>query len=257
MKKICVFAMLIGFFTVHSQFVGFGEKVSKNKFLGLGMSTCSPETNHAQNSYQKGYDCGNDTISQLLNINFLSPEFLGQQFYIFNDFMYWMSPHNNMGKWNGKDAKYAKKQADIAAQPDQLFGNGVFMIVMGTSTYLQQIVAPNKICPEGQELLVAQLKYNNGNSLNTWSQDSICLALADSFTLQISSDADNLLQVIDQNMTQDQKNIDWMKDNGPTENYQQAGDSPRKIKFMLQKSSVKNGLASIVEKKESLKKNKK
>lgn len=201
------------------------------------MSACSTETNHGKNSYQKGYDCGNGSVSQLLNVNFLAPENIGEQFYMFNNFMYWMSPHNQMGKWNGKDAKDAKKQADAVAQPDNVFGAGVFMIVLGTSPYLQRLAGSGVTCPQGKTLLVAQLKYNNGNSLNVWSQDAICVAPTDDFQIQISADADTSVQLARKRIKTDDQDIDWMQDAGPTANYQQAGSSPRKIRLVLKKTS--------------------
>jgi hypothetical protein len=232
-----VLIMIACYCRLQGQFVDFKENVSRNKFLGLGMSACSTETNHGKNSYQKGYDCGNGLVSQLLNVNLLAPENIGEQFYMFNNFMYWMSPHNDMGKWNGKDAKDAKKQADAVAQPDNVFGAGVFMIVLGTSPYLQRLAASNLACPQGKTLLVAQLKYNNGNSLNVWSQDAICVAPTDDFEIQISSDTDTSVQLAQQRIKLEVQDIDWMQDAGPTANYQQAGNSPRKIRLILKQSS--------------------
>jgi hypothetical protein len=236
MKRILIFIMVACYCRLQGQFVDFKENVSRDKFLGLGMSACSTETNHSKNSYQKGYDCGNGSVSQLLNVNLLTPENIGDQFYIFNNFMYWMSPHNSMGKWNGKDARYAQKQAQATAQPDKFFGAGVFMIVLGTSSYLKRIAGQSTTCSNGKTLLVAQLKYNNGNSLHTWSQDAICLAPTDDFEIRISSDVDSRMMAQAQSKI-DNQDIDWMQDAGPAANYQQAGSSPRKIRLVLKSSS--------------------
>jgi hypothetical protein len=172
-----------------------------------------------------------------LNINFLSPELLGQQFYIFNNFIYWMNDRNGMGAWNGQDAAAAKKEATANAQPDKYFsGTGVFMINLGTSSYLQKIVAPAKTCPTGQTLLAAQLKYNNGSTLVTWSQDSICLSPTDTFTIAVSKEQDNTVPAataISATPAPDGQGVDWMQDAGPSDNYGQAGDSPRKMRLVL------------------------
>lgn len=214
---------------LQAQFVDFMDNSSKNSFLGLDMSMCKTETNHSKNNYQKGYDCGNGSISSLLNLNFLSPELLGQQLYIFNNFPYWLNQNQSL-----------KQSALAVAQPDTYFsGSGIFMIVIGTSSYLQQLVAPEKKCPPGKTLLVAQLKYNNGTSIACWSQDSICLAPTDSFAIKVTKDADNTVPAGTPNIAADKKGgIDWMKDSGPTGNYAQAGSSPRKIRLVLKKGSA-------------------
>ena len=244
MKKLLIFIMIACYCRLQGQFVDFKESVSDDKFLGIGMSACSTQTDHSKNNYQKGYDCGNSTISQLLNVNLLSPQLLGQQVYVFNNFMYYMSSHNDMGQWNGKDAKDAAHQAAANARPDQVYSSGVFMIVLGTSSYLQQIVALSgnlpTTCPTGKTLLVAQLKYNNGSSLHVWSQDAICIAPTDSFTITVSSDVDSRLMTAGSTASSNAQGIDWMQDAGPTANYQEATKSPRKVRLIVQSQPVQS-----------------
>ena len=184
---------------------------------------------------QKSYDCGNKSVSSLLNLNFLSPEMINRQFYFFNDFIYWLGNHSPGGRWNGKDAAADRKEALAATNPDKFFsGKGVFMIVLGTSPYLNEVVAPDKTCPAGQTLMIAQLKYNNGHSIANWSQDTICLAPTSTFKIDVSKDQDNTVPFAGQSQdpADDPDGIDWMKDPGPTENYTAAGSSPRKIRFV-------------------------
>jgi len=199
-----------------AQFIELHETATRNKFLGLDMSTCKTTTNNSKNHYQKGYDCGNVSVSELLNVNFLDSEFFGRQFYIFNDFMYWI----------GKN----KAPEKALQQPDTYFsGAGVFMIVIGTSSYLKKIVAPQKKCPQGQYLVCGQLKYNDGSSIACWSQDAICLAPSDKFVIQISSEQDSTVK---KESSVDAQGIDWMKDPAPTANYKEATTSPRKIRLV-------------------------
>ncbi len=246
--------------SVQAQFVDFRENVNKNKFLGLDIKMCATSSHGSFDSYQ----CGNKSVSDLLNTNFLSPESLGQQFYIYNNFMYWMTGHDGMGQWNGADAKIAKKEAKAKANPGEKFsGSGVFMIAIGTSSYLQQIVAPEKTCPEGQTLLAAQLKYNDGNSLATWSQDSICLAQNDTFEIEVSKGQDDTVLPSDAAKKQayiadaDMQEMDWMKDDGPSPNYALADNSPRKLRLIHKSSGVivknKKNIEHIVSEKKAAK----
>ena len=240
--------------SVQAQFVDFKETTSKNRFLGLDINSCSTSSGGSINSYE----CGNGTISELLNVNFLSPELLGQQFYIYNNFMYWMTGHDGMGKWSGSDAANAKREAKATANPDKYFsGSGVFMIIIGTSSYLQQMVAPDKTCTDGQTLLAAQLKYNDGNSLTSWSQDAICLLPNEMFEIVISQQQDDTVPPADGAKKQsnkisiDNQSIDWMKDNGPADNYVLADSSPRKVRLYSKGSGSaitnKKNIVSIVQ----------
>ncbi len=238
MKIVILLSLMLYSSFGQAQFIGFKENVSKDSFLGLGITSCSTTTHDTKKNYQKAYVCGNDTISQLLHLNFLSSQFLGQQFYIFNDFMYWMSSRNQMGQWNGKDAQQAAHEQKAAAQPDQIFGPGAFMIVLGTSSYLQTIADQAQVCPEGQTLLVAQLKYNNGDSLHCWSQDMLCVAPTDSFEIQVTSDIDTAFVGHQKNISSGNLDIDWMQDPGPAANYQQAKDSPRRVRLIKQAGVV-------------------
>lgn len=242
MKKILIILMLTAC-SLQAQFVEFKDNATKNSFTGVGLNQCSIKGLKSKD--QKSYDCGNDTISRLLNVNILTEGLLGHQFYIFNDFIYWMNESDGLGAWNGKDAAKAKKAAQANANPDEVFsGTGVFMIEFGTSAYLQNIVAPNKKCPAGQTLVAGQLKSNNGNSLASWSQDSICLAPTDTFGIQITKDRDDSVPFGPVESSVDAQGVDWMKDGGPTRNYEQAGSSPRKLRFVLKTSSASDSTAA-------------
>lgn len=223
MKKTWFIFYFLWTVQAQSQFVDFVDKSSRNRFLGLDLQMCKTTTNNSSKNYQKSYDCGNNTISGLLNVNFVNPSVLGKQFYMFNNFMYWIGDNN----------KSDKDQLQAQQQPDQYFsGAGVFMVVIGTSPYLQQLVPPKAPCPSGKTVLVAQLKYNDGNSISCWSQDSICVGPTDKFTIQITDEADDT--VSDAQTNQDAQGIDLLKDPGPKPCYQQAGSSPRKIRLVLQ-----------------------
>jgi|GEM_PF-1337484 len=224
-------------FNVQAQFVELKDGSSKNRFLGPARSMCKTTSITKGKNVQKSYDCGNKSVSGLLNVNFLSPEMMHRQFYFFNDFIYWLGNHSPGGRWNGKNDAADRKESLAATNPDKFFsGKGVFMIVLGTSPYLNEVVAPGKTCPDGQTLMIAQLKYNNGHSIANWSQDSICLASTDTFKIHVSKDQDNTVPLAGQpsDPSDDPDGIDWMKDAGPTENYTAAGGSPRKIRLIKQ-----------------------
>lgn len=221
MKKI-VFLLIVLSLNLQAQFVKFEDNASKNRFLGLenGQIDLGFGTKGSSKGSLSTSEYGNGTITEFLKVNFLSPELLGRQFYMFNDFMYWMGENLDTGK------------ADI--EPEKYFsGSGVFMIVLGTSSYLKKIVAPEKTCPEGKVLLMAQLKYNNGSSLVTWSQDSVCLTPTDTFAIQINKTQDTTIPMGSVRSVEDAYGFDWMKDPGPSENYLQAGSSPRQIRLIV------------------------
>lgn len=230
MKKLWFFLGFLNFFGIQAQFVDFVDKTGKNRFLGLDMSICKTTTNSSKKNYQKGYDCGNGSISELLNVNFLSPSVFGQQFYIYNNFMYWI----------GKNLKSGNKNAIVNSDPENNFsGSGVFMIVLGTSSYLNEIIADElalggipKTCPVGQSLVIAQLKYNDGTSIATWSQDAICCTSTDKFSLEVSSGQDNTVAQGSSVDATDVQGVDWMKDSGPSAAYKKASSSPRKIRLI-------------------------
>lgn len=237
MKKIWCFFWLSNFLSIQAQFVDFVDKTRKNRFLGLDMSICKTTTHSSKKNYQKAYDCGNGSISELLNVNFLSPSVFGQQFYIYNNFMYWI----------GKNLQSGNKKALANPDPENEFsGSGVFMIVLGTSSYLDELIADKsavvdlqdraKNCPPGNDLIIALLKYNDGTSIATWSQDAICCSPTDKFRVEVSSDEDNTVnygKLID---TTDLTSLDWMKDLGPSGAYKKADSSPRKIRLIKQNS---------------------
>lgn len=238
MKYLISFLLFFWVSCVPAQFVNFIDKTSENRFTGLNMNSCTTQTKSSSKNYQKAYDCGNETISDLLNLNFLSPQLLGQNFYMFNNFLYWI----------GKNPPSIKS----LAQPDAYFsGSGVFMITLGTSSYFQQLVGvPSSVvqnlpkgsasksqsCPEGKTLLVAQLKYNDGNTVKVWSQDSICIASHDTFSLEVTSDEDNLIE--QQKKVHLNPLLNFMQDPGPSESYHQAAGSPRKIRLILHSAPI-------------------
>jgi hypothetical protein len=233
-KKI-INIMFLSCFVVHAQFVEFQDSSSKNRFVGPARSMCKTQTNNSKKHYQKGYDCGNGSISEFLNVNFCTPSLADQQIYIFNDFMYWMGKQVRAGK-------------NLNLSPDTQFsGGGMFMIKLGVSPYLRQLVAPTKKCPPGQTLLAAQLKYNDGNSLTTWSQDALCLAVTDTFAVQVSSDKDTTappyVNFSDNAQIKNPTAPDsWSQESGPAlPVYEQAASSPRKIRLInLGKNNVSN-----------------
>ena len=234
MKKQLFVLLILSCLTIRAQFVGFTDNATHNRFLGLDIPSCAT-TAHDSKRYFKAYACGNNSVSDLLNLNILNPGLLGKQFYVYNDFMYWIGNRYAMGKWNGKDAQAAKQFARATASPDKYFsGSGVFLIVLGTSPYLQQIVAPNKTCPAGQTLVVAQLKYNDGNSIACWSQDAVCMSPKNTFNIDISRDQDNSVPTFTgAEEGPDKQGVNWMKDRGPSANYLEAGNSPRKIRLVV------------------------
>lgn len=229
MKKMlwCLVSMHVVF--IQAQFVEFIDKSSKNRFLGPDMSMCAITKTGSGKKYQKAYDCGNNTISNLLNLNFLDASVYGQQFYIYNDFMYWM----------GKNLQSDNNSLSNTQPETHFSGSGVFMIVISTNPYLQSVVAPKLVCPVGQKIIIAQLKYNDGNSINLWSQDAICCAPTDTFSIIISSDEDNTVVPAKSAGTfTDNQNTNFIKDLGPYENYKKADSSPRKIRLIKGSSSL-------------------
>lgn len=228
MNKIIYVVTLLVCVNIQAQMIDFQENVSKNKFLGLDMSVCKITTNDSNKNYQKAYDCGNGSVSELLNVNFLDESNFGRIFYIYNNFMYWI----------GKNLQSGNKRAVLNSQPDVHFsGAGVFMIALGTGPYFQQLVAPNKTCPRGQQLVMAQLKYNDGGMISTWSQDAICLTPTDDFRLEVSKEEDNSVPTGKNVDVTDIQGVDWMKDPGPSQAYKKADSSPRKIRI-IKKAAV-------------------
>jgi len=217
-----ILVLLLFFYSLEASLIEFHDATSRNRFMMKSYSMCKTTTNKSKKHYQKGYDCGgNHSIATFLNFNFLDPVFLGQQFYIFNDFMTYL-------------AKQSRQQvAKALAAPDKFFaGAGVFMIQIGTSAYLYDIAGVSGVCPEGQIMLVALLKCNDGNRITIWSQDSICLSPEDTFKITVNSDADSF---VTQAKKSDKKkdNKEWMRDPiVPSAVYSQADDgTPRKVKF--------------------------
>ncbi|WP_162801785.1 hypothetical protein [Candidatus Chromulinivorax destructor] len=227
MKKIVIMLiMFIQSFLVQAIFIGINESTSQNSFLGQTVNACS----------NKNYNCSNETISGILNVDFFSPQNYGKQLYIFNDFIYWVGAQNKAEEYAHTVQRFSGSALD-KKMDDDFPVPGTYMIVLGTSDYLKKIIAPTKTCPSGQWLMMAQLKYNNGKMIYAWSQDSICLAPKDSFSLQISSDADNTIP-FSSNVTTppaapDAQGIDWMKDTGPdAAMYNKASKSARKIRLV-------------------------
>ena len=230
MKNLILLLLLSCWQQIYSQCVGFYDSTKKNRFLGEAFSVCQDQTINTKGKVQKGFDCANNTISAILSLNFLDQQAQGKQFYIFNQFMDSLAEYVNA------------KPVDLNVT---FSGTGVFMIQIGTSFYLQQIVAPQlvKSCPEGQQVLCAQLKYNDGNNIYVWSQDAICLSSQDSFEIHVSDDKDLKLLSPAAKISTDKLGINWMKDPGPISVvYDQASNSPRKVtlvKKQATKSEVK------------------
>jgi hypothetical protein len=225
MNRILYVVLLHSFFMT-AQFVEFDDTSQNNSFLGSPRVMCSiVDTNRSKKNYQQAYDCDNKFVSELLNVNFVQPGIADVSHYIFNNFI------NNIKR------DVHSHSTDNTAPDTQFSGGGIFMIELGATAHLQKLVAPTKTCPQGQRMLCAQLKYNNGSTLTTWSQDAICLAPNDTFIIQISSDKDTTAPVYQaQNIADDTKtNIAtmWGVESGPSSTvYDQAGSSPRKIRLI-------------------------
>jgi len=221
MKKTVISLMMMHCLIIQSQFVGLYDSTSHNRFLGNAISMCSVTGNSSSKNYLKPYECGNNSIIELLNLNILAPGFVGKQFYIFNNFIDAMSKDPSLALAPATSTKFS--------------GSGVFMILFGASVYLEDVPELKKTCSTGQFLVGAQLKYNDGNSLACWSQDSICLAPTDTFAIEVSGDADTTVHASsssDETLVKDAQGIASIQDPGPLENYQQAGGSPRKIRLV-------------------------
>ncbi len=229
MKKLIVFFFL-SMQNLCGQFVQLQDSSDENRFLGPYRGVCATTDINKKNGYLKAYDCDNVSVSNFLKFNLLDTNLLGQQFYVFNNFMYWLGKNKN-------DDRRAKALKD----PNKYFsGFGVFMIELGTSPYLYEMVRQvkkmsekefEKICPEGKTLVVAQLKYNNGTSIATWSLDSACYSPIEKFAISISSDKDTFgLEKATAEISGNY--IDWLLDPLVVPVYDQASKSPRKIRFV-------------------------
>jgi len=210
-------------------FIEVNDHSSQNNFLGSDVKSCSA-------SGSESYDCGNSNISNKLNLNLLAPVMYGKQIYLFNDFITWIGKQSTAENYDQTALKYSESQTE--AKIKKAFpAPGTYMIVIGTSSYLKETIAPTKICPERESLVMAQLKYNNGNLIYAWSQDAICANQQDSFSLQISSELDDTIPASSDTDKEKSvigaKGIDWMKNLGPNSIYQQATKSPRKIRLVI------------------------
>jgi len=228
MKKL-LFILICFFMTnVQAMFIGVQDQSNQNRFLGSDIKTCS-------SSGKKSYGCGNDNVSSLLHINLLSFQNYGKQFYMFNDFVASFNAQSQSKEYDVTALRYSESQAHVKSKKD-FPASGIYMIVLGSSDYLKKIIAPTKICLAGESLMMAQLKYNDGTLIYSWSQDAICMGPQDSFLLQISSDIDNTIprsvDNVQEKTTTDAQGIDWMKDPGPSLIYEKATKSPRKIRLI-------------------------
>lgn len=225
MKKLLLVLIFLQSINLQAIFVEIQDSSQQNRFLGADITSCSTS----------GYGCGNDTISSILNVDFFSPKMYGKQLYIFNDFVYWIGDQYKGEEYTQTVLRFSGSQLDDKIKKDYP-APGTYMIVLGTTDYLKTIIAPTKTCPPGQWLMMAQLKYNNGNMIYTWSQDAICLAPHDQFIVQVSSDVDTTMTVSSGTTkkipTVDPKGINWMKDPGPDAIYLQAKNAPRKIRLI-------------------------
>ena len=223
--------MFLQITAIQATFIGVKDDSSQNRFLGVGVNSC-------KSAGSLSYDCGNGSVSDVLNINFFSPQMYGKQLYIFNDFIYWIGEVNKAEVYDSDALKYSGSQLDDKIKKD-FPAQGTYMIVIGSSKYMQKTISQVKTCPDGQSPMMAQLKYNDGNAIYAWSQDAICITPQDSFSLQISPDTDNTVQASPDNSKDipavDAQGIDWMKSAGPNSTYGRASGSPRKIRL------VKNG----------------
>lgn len=241
MRKIVWIAMIVSAKFACAQFIGIEDKVTNNRFLGQGISACGIHSGKVGGkfyaAYQHAYDCGNTAVSDVLGVNLVSEGVRGQQFYLFNNFAYWIGQKSHASTYDEQDLKYTG--SDLTNKLNKDFpATWMYMIVFGTSNYLKQIVAPTVTCPSGKTLVAGQLKYNNGSQIHTWSQAHVCLAPTDTFILQITSDADGTVPAEKTDTSDDStgssNSVNWMKDPGPSSDYQQATNCPRSIKFVVQ-----------------------
>ena len=209
------------------------DESSQNRFLGQDIHSCGT-------SGIDSYNCGNSSVSGVLHLNLLSAENYGKQFYIFNDFIFWINAQSQAEEYDTVALKYSDDQAQAKIKKD-FPAQGIYMIELGSSDYLKKIIAPQKICPAGQSPIMAQLKYNDGSLIYAWSQDIICATPQDSFSLQISSALDTTIPKstdgVQEESKTDAQGIDWMKNLGPNSTYQNATKSPRKIRLIKSGSS--------------------
>lgn len=228
MKKLLWVLVFLQVGVLQAIFIGIKDDSSQNRFLGQHVKSCKV-------SGKNSYDCGNGNITGVLNIDFFDKKNFGKQFYLFNDFIYWINDQAKAQEYDEVALRYTgsklidKINKDYPAQ-------GTYMIVLGTSQYLQHIVAPAITCPSGEWMITAQLKYNDGKMIYAWSQDSICLKPHDKFSLEINSDLDTTIPPSSDNaqaaQAVDGQGIDWMKDLGPNSTYQKASGSPRTIRLI-------------------------
>ena len=213
--------------------IGVNDESSQNRFLGQDIHSCAT-------SGKDSYGCGNGSVSGLLHLNLLSAEHYGKQFYMFNDFIFWINAQSQSEEYDSVALKYSDDQTQAKIKKD-FPAQGIYMIELGSSDYLKKIIAPQKICPSGQQPIMAQLKYNDGNLIYAWSQDVICATEHDSFSLQISSALDNTIPKSTDGAQEESKTdaqgIDWMKNIGPNSTYQNATKSPRKIRLIKKGST--------------------
>lgn len=228
MKILLLIFMCLQAINLQAMLVSVNDETSQNRFLGLDFKSCST-------SGQESYKCGNDSVSGLLHINFVSDANRGKQFYLFNDFIYWINAQSQAEEYNTVALRYSEDQSEAKIKKDFPVP-GTYMIVIGSSDYLKKIIAPMKPCPAGQFPIMAQLKYDDGNLIYAWSQDMICASANDSFSLQISSALDNTISRssdgAEHQSKADAQGIDWMKSPGPSSVYEQATKSPRKIRLI-------------------------
>lgn len=226
----------LSFQCAQSQFVTVLDESTVNRFLGQDVASCGTSAIGSQSAYS----CGNKIVSDVLGINVTDEASLGQQFYLFNDFSYWIQQKAHAAEYDQNSLKYTG--SDLTSKLDQDFpATWMYMIVFGTTDYLKQIVAPTVTCPSGQTLLIGQLKYNDGTQIHTWSQTHACVSPTDKFTIQITTNKDGTVpaETSDSSTSSDlitqtdSNGIDWMKDLGPSSDYNKASKCPRSIKFKI------------------------
>jgi len=240
MKKFLFIVFSLSFVAVNALFVQVKDGSSQNRFLGVDVKMCGA-------SGKEPYNCGNEAVSNLLNLNLLDSFMHGKQVYLFNDFITWIGEQSQAEEYDEVALKYSESATDAKIAKD-FPAPGTYMIVLGSSSYLKEIIAPTKMCPEGESLVMAQLKYNNGNLIYAWSQDAICAKPQDSFSLQISTELDTTIPESSDNdkpkSAPDGQGVDWMKDLGPNSIYQKASKSPRKVRLIKSGGSSSTDTAS-------------
>lgn len=185
----------------HAMMVAIQDDSSSNRFLGLDAPYCA--TSVVGDNGEQAYECGLlfdataltgsyvNGSDLLLGVNFLDPAFSSKMMVMFNQFGYWQS----------SQAPVVAKLKDEGKTQDEINqvvpAQGVFMIIFLSGQLAldyamqQNIQIPVRVeqgsyCAQGDQLLMAVLKFNDGTQIYTWAVDAVCLSSSAQFKLHIS-----------------------------------------------------------------------